>query len=45
MEGCVTPGELVGMSFLMDDVPLPLNCGVTGLPVGKAGCSSPGSID
>ena len=45
MEGCVTPGELVGMSFLMGCVPLSLNCGVTRLPVSKAGCSSPGSID
>ena len=45
MEGCVTPGELVEMSFLMDDVPLSLNCGVTRLTVGKAGCSSPVSID
>ena len=45
MEGCVTPGELVGMSFLMDDVPLSLNCGVTRLPAGKAGCSSHGSIN
>ena len=45
MEGCVTSGELVGMSFLMVGVPLLLNCGVTRLPVGKAGCSSPGSID
>ena len=33
------------MSFLMDDIPLSLNCGVTGLLVGKAGCSDPGSID
>ena len=45
MEGCVTPGELVGMSCLMDAVPLSLNGGVTGLPIGKAGCSGPGSID
>ena len=45
MEGCVTPGELIGMSFLMDDVPLSFNYGVTRLPVGKAGCSSAGSID
>ena len=37
--------ELVGMSFLTDDVPLSLKCGVTRLPVGKAGCSGPGSID
>ena len=45
MEGCVTPGELVGMSFLTDDVPFSLNYGVTGLPAGKADCSSHGSID
>ena len=45
MEGCVTPGELVRMSFLMDDVPLSLNCGVTRLPVSKADCSGSGSID
>ena len=45
MEGCIKPGELVGMSFLTGGVPLLLNCGVTRLPVGKAGCSGPGSID
>ena len=45
MEGCVTPGELVGMSFLMDGVPLSPNCDVTRLPDGKAGCSSAGNID
>ena len=33
------------MSFLMDDVPLSLNHGVTRLPVGKIDCSGPGSID
>ena len=45
MEGWVTLGELARMSFLMGGVPLSLNCGVTGLPVSKAGCSGPGSID
>ena len=45
MEGCVTPGELVGMSFLMGGAPCSLNSGVTGLPVCKASCSSAGSID
>ena len=45
MEGCVTPGKLVGMSFLTDGIPLSLNYGVTGLPVGKAACSGPESID
>ena len=45
MEGCVTPGELVGMFCLVEAVPLSLNDGVTGLPIGKAGCSGPGSID
>ena len=44
MEGCVTPGELVGMSCLTDAVTLSLNGGVTGLPIGKAGYSRPGSI-
>ena len=42
---CVTPGELVEMSFLTDDVPLSLNFSVTRLPVGKADCSGPGGID
>ena len=45
MEGWVTPVELVGMFHVMDAVSLSLNDGVTGLPIGKAGCSRPGSID
>ena len=45
MEGCVTPGELVGMSFLMGGATCSFISGVTGLPVCKAGCSSAGSID
>ena len=31
------------MSCLTDDVPFSWNAGVTGLPVGKAGCSMSGS--
>ena len=45
MEGCVTQGELVGVSFLMGVIPHSLNSGVTRLPVCKAGCSGTGSID
>ena len=47
MEGCVIPEEpekLVAMSCLADDIPFSLNAGVTGLPIGKAGCSMSGSI-
>ena len=45
MEGCVRTGELVAMFCLTDVVSVSLNDGVTRLPIGKAGCSEPGSID
>ena len=45
MEGCVTPGELVGMSFLMGGATCSFISGVTRLPVCKAGSSGTGSID
>ena len=32
------------MSCLTDDIPFSCNAGVTGLPLGKAGCSMSGSI-